>query len=82
VVRQARKERGEAYHVVFSDGLAAISVFIEPLPAKGNAQSGLSSSGAFNIFRRIVADHLITALGEVPSQALVRIADGVEMRKR
>lgn len=82
VARQARKERGEAYHVVFSDGLAAISVFIEPLPAKGNAQVGLSSSGAFNIFRRIVADHLITALGEVPSQALVRIADGVEMRKR
>jgi len=82
VVRQARKERGEAYHVVFSDGLAAISVFIEPMPARGNVQSGLSSSGAFNIFRRAVADHLITVLGEVPSQALVRIADGVEMRKR
>lgn len=81
VLRQARKGRGEAYHVVFSDGLAAISVFIEPLSAKGNAQSGLSSSGAFNIFRRTVADHLITVLGEVPSQALVRIADGVEMRK-
>ncbi len=83
VVRPARKERGESYHVVFSDGLAAISVFIEPLSsAKTNAQSGMSTSGAVNIFRRTVADHLITVLGEVPPQALVRIADGVEMRKR
>ena len=82
VARQARKERGEAYHVVFSDGLAAISVFIEPESGKGAAQSGLSASGSFNIFRRSVADHRITVLGEVPAQALVRIADGVEMRKR
>lgn len=83
VVRQARKSRGDAYHVVFSDGLAAISVFIEPAaPAKANAQSGMSTSGAVNIFRRTVSDHLITVLGEVPPQALVRIADGVEMRKR
>jgi sigma-E factor negative regulatory protein RseB len=83
VARQARKERGEAYHVVFSDGLAAISVFIEPvLPGKHGAQSGMSSSGAINIFRRTVAEHQVTVLGEVPPQALVRIADGVEMRKR
>ncbi len=58
-------------------------MFIEPLSsAKTNAQSGMSTSGAVNIFRRTVADHLITVLGEVPPQAPVRIADGVEMRKR
>jgi len=83
VLRPARgKERGEAYHVLFSDGLAAVSVFIEPVPAKAHAQSGMSTSGAVNIFRRHVADHLITVLGEVPPRTLVRIADGVEMRKR
>lgn len=82
VVRQPRKDRGEAYHVVFSDGLAAISVFIEPEMSKGHPQSGLSASGSFNIFRRSVADHRITVLGEVPVQALIRIADGVELRKR
>jgi predicted permease len=63
-------------------GLAAISVFIEPLAAKNNTQSGMSTSGAFNIFRRTIGDKLITVLGEVPPQALMRIADGVEMRKR
>ena len=82
VARQVRKDRGEAYHVVFSDGLAAISVFIEPEPGKGTVQSGLSSSGSFNIYRRMVAEHRITVLGEVPAQALVRIADGIELRKR
>ncbi|KAB2967595.1 MucB/RseB C-terminal domain-containing protein [Zoogloea sp.] len=82
VVRQVRKERGEAYHVVFSDGLAAISVFIEPESGKGTVQSDLSTSGSFNIFRRVVADHRITVLGEVPAQALVRVADGIEQRRR
>ncbi|WP_298625957.1 MucB/RseB C-terminal domain-containing protein [uncultured Zoogloea sp.] len=82
VTRPARKDRAEAYHVVFSDGLAAISVFIEPLPSKPGHQSGMSANGAVNIFRRTVADHQITALGEVPQAALVRIADGVEVRKR
>lgn len=82
VLRPSRHGHGDAYHVVFSDGLAAISVFIEPLAAKNNTQSGMSTSGAFNIFRRTIGDKLITVLGEVPPQALMRIADGVEMRKR
>jgi len=82
VLRPSRAGHGESYHVVFSDGLAAISVFIEPLAAKNHVQSGMSASGAFNIFRRAIGDKLITVLGEVPPQALVRIADGVEMRKR
>lgn len=80
--RPLGRERGEAVHMVFSDGLAAISVFIEPLPSKPGHQSGMSANGAVNIFRRTVADHQITALGEVPQAALVRIADGVEVRKR
>ena len=82
VLRPSRHGHGDSYHVVFSDGLAAISVFIEPLAAKNNVQSGMSASGAFNIFRRTIGDRLITVLGEVPPHALVRIADGVEMRKR
>lgn len=82
VTRPARRDRGESYHVVFSDGLAAISVFIEPMSAKSSRQSGMSSSGAVNILRRTVADHLIVVLGEVPPQALERVADGVEARKR
>ncbi|MDD3354115.1 MucB/RseB C-terminal domain-containing protein [Zoogloea sp.] len=81
VLRHTRKDRGQVYHVVFSDGLAAISVFIEPVSTR-SAQSGMSASGAFGIFRRTVGDHLITVLGEVPPQALMRVADGVEMRKR
>ena len=83
VNRQTRADRAAAYHVVFSDGLAAISVFIEPSAGRSFAgPNGVSASGAFNIFRRPVGDHLITVLGEVPVQALTRIADGVEMRKK
>ncbi|NTV10127.1 MAG: siderophore-interacting protein [Zoogloea sp.] len=83
VRRQLKQAGASAYHVVFSDGLASISVFIEPLDGHADPahQSGLSSSGAMNIYRRAVGNHLLTVLGEVPSQALVKLAEGVEQRK-
>lgn len=83
VLRQIRQDRPEAYHVVFSDGLSAVSVFIEPAAGKGSViQSGLSATGSFNILRRNAGDHLITVLGEVPAAALTRLADGIELRKK
>ncbi|HNO88683.1 MAG TPA: MucB/RseB C-terminal domain-containing protein, partial [Rhodocyclaceae bacterium] len=83
VLRQIRQDRPEAYHVVFSDGLSAISVFIEPHAGKSSViQSGMSATGSFNILRRSAGDYLITVLGEVPAAALVRLADGIELRKK
>lgn len=72
-------ERGEAVHLVYSDGLAAISVFIEPQGSHGKAaELGMLTSGAINIYKRIVDGHLITTLGEVPQRALQQVGDGIE----
>lgn len=77
--RPLGRERGEAIHMVYSDGLAAISVFIEPLPEQGASPvAGLLASGAINIYKRTLDRHLITALGEVPARAVQRLADGIE----
>lgn len=77
--RPLGRERGEAIHMVYSDGLAAISVFIEPLPGQGASPvPGPLASGAINIYKRMVERHLITALGEVPARAVQRLADGIE----
>lgn len=78
VRRPLGAERGEAMHMVFSDGLASISVFVEPAASDSNVQSGSSASGAINIFRRTVGSHLVTALGEVPPRAVQQIAEGIE----
>jgi sigma-E factor negative regulatory protein RseB len=64
--------------VVYSDGLAAVSVFIE-LPREGKPQRmGLSSVGAINIYTREVADHVVTVVGEAPALSIRRIADTVQ----
>ena len=77
--RPLGRERGEAIHMVYSDGLAAISVFIEPLAAQGaSPAAGPLSSGAINIYKRTVDRHLVTVLGEVPARAVQRLADGIE----
>ena len=65
--------------VVYSDGLAAVSVFIELPPSGGKRQRmGLSSLGAINIYTREVADHVVTVVGEAPAISVRRIADTVQ----
>ena len=68
--------------IVYSDGLAAVSVFIEPL-AEGRAavRTGLSNVGATHIYTREVANHLVTVVGETPAASVRRIADRVEYKR-
>jgi sigma-E factor negative regulatory protein RseB len=65
--------------IVYSDGLAAVSVFIEPLPRAQFPQS-LSHQGAINIYVRRVSDHMVTVLGETPAATVVQIANSLEFR--
>lgn len=80
VRRPIGRDRAEVLHLVFSDGLAAISVFIEPLAPDGTGNSGgpLAPSGAINTYKRVVAGHLVTTLGEAPLRAVQRLGDGIE----
>ena len=66
-------------HIVFSDGLAAVSVFIEPMP-KNRPQLNLSHQGAVNIYTRLIADHMVTALGEAPAATVMQIANSLEFK--
>ena len=66
-------------HIVYSDGLAAVSVFIEPLPKTRPARS-LTHQGAVNIYTRMVADHMVTVLGEAPAATVMQIANSLELR--
>lgn len=79
VKRPLGRERGEAVQMVYSDGLASISLFIEPHGNDGVAAAlGAQSSGSINIYKRMVGNHLITVLGEVPLRAVQRLGDGME----
>lgn len=77
VKRPLGRGQRDVLHMIYSDGLASISVFIEP-QENSSDRLGPLQSGAIHIHRRSVAGHLVTALGEVPMRALVRVADHME----
>ena len=68
--------------VVYSDGLAAVSVFIEPLQGKSEPQRpGLASMGAIHVYTRQVANHRVTVVGEAPATSVQLIGNAVEYRR-
>jgi sigma-E factor negative regulatory protein RseB len=84
-VVELKRRLGESRPVgqmVFSDGLAAVSVFIEPLEGRRDpVRTGLASMGAIHIYTREVANHMVTVVGEAPALSVQRIADAVEFRR-
>ena len=64
-------------HLVFSDGLAMVSVFVEELVDGKQALQGFSSRGAVNAFSRVADDHQITVVGDVPLPTIKQIATSV-----
>ena len=68
-------------HLVFTDGIASVSVFVEPRkpdtkPAEGPARVGSSSA-----FSTVVDGHQVTAVGEVPPNTVELIAKQVKASK-
>lgn len=61
-------------HMVYSDGLASVSVFVEPADATDAELSGLSRMGAAHAFTIIVDGQQITVVGEVPPNTVEQIA--------
>jgi sigma-E factor negative regulatory protein RseB len=64
-------------HLVYSDGLAAISVFIEPKLRELGAKS-LISQGAVHIYKRVRGEFVVTVLGEVPAATVMQVANSME----
>ena len=64
-------------HLVFSDGLATVSVFIEPVATVTKPMRSVIRQGAIHVYTRTVADHQITVLGEVPAITVMQIANSV-----
>jgi sigma-E factor negative regulatory protein RseB len=77
ICRPMRDRKTPVTHLVFSDGLAGISVFIEDLGDRTDINSGLSSQGSIQIYSRVSGDKLITVVGEVPPRTVIQVAESV-----
>jgi len=73
--RQIAGSRHPVEHLVYSDGIAAVSVFVEAPEAEDTeGLSGLSRVGSANAFSIKMNDRSVTAVGEVPPQTVESIA--------
>jgi sigma-E factor negative regulatory protein RseB len=61
-------------HLVYSDGLATVSVFIEARETKAHLGEGFSNFGSTNAFSLTLRGRKVTAMGEVPPQTVRTIA--------
>ncbi len=61
-------------HLVYSDGLASVSVFIEKNNAEARYLHGSSMMGAVNAFGNPVDDYFVTVVGEVPVKTVQSMA--------
>jgi sigma-E factor negative regulatory protein RseB len=77
--RKLRGHRDRIAHLVFSDGLVSVSVFVEPLIA-ASAPSGFAQQGGLNVYSVRQDDHLITVMGEAPGATVRQIAHSVVHR--
>jgi sigma-E factor negative regulatory protein RseB len=78
--RTLRGKSAQVAHIVYSDGLVAISVFVEPTPATPQPV-GLSQQGGINVYSRQLDDYLVTVLGEAPGATVRQIAYSVGRRQ-
>jgi len=67
-------------HLVYSDGLATVSVFIEDPKNEPDVASGHSRVGSANAFSLSVSGRQVTAVGEVPSRTVETIATSLRAR--
>lgn len=70
-------------HWVFSDGLAAFSVFISPLSSpQERGEESFQTIGALSVVKRVLERHQIVVMGDLPPAAIQHFAAGIGVRGR
>jgi sigma-E factor negative regulatory protein RseB len=82
IQRSMRGRHAPVTQIVFSDGLSAISIFIEPADGDEDDVDGLSSRGTVNLYHKVLDKHLITVVGEVPPRTVMQVLDSVRYNGR
>jgi len=74
---------GPVDHLVFTDGLASVSVFVETHEVTSGQAPVTEAArvGSSYAFSTVVDGHKVTAVGEVPPQTVQFIADSVKAEK-
>ena len=77
VTRRMRDNQGPVIHLVYSDGLAGVSVFIEKRRDKAAVKAGFYSKGLIQVYSKMLDENLLTVVGEVPAHTVMQVAESV-----
>lgn len=76
-----QREEGIYEHMVYSDGLAAVSVYVESnREGMLDKDLGISRMGTTHAFSRVSDEVLITVVGDVPAVTVQAIGESVTLR--
>ena len=68
--------------MIFSDGIASVSLFIEPISKAIRPKTGHMVIGSTNICANVIDGYQITVVGEVPAATVLQIAKAVTFKKQ
>lgn len=68
-------------HLIFSDGLASVSLFIEPLSKSIKPRTGRKLVGGTSFYASVSNGYQITVVGEVPEATVAQVANAVVFKK-
>jgi len=68
-------------HMIFSDGVATVSIFVERPGDTSLADLGLANIGGVNVYVKVKDGYQFTAVGEVPADTVKRMVDSVIARR-
>jgi sigma-E factor negative regulatory protein RseB len=77
ILRTMHGKHAPVTQLVFSDGLSAISIFIEDNDEDEDDVDGLSSRGAVSLYHKVLDKYLVTVVGEVPPRTVIQVLDSV-----
>ncbi len=79
--RMSPMEAGEVEHLVYTDGLSTISVFIKQAREGQSGMKGLLKMGAVNAYRDTIENYRVTVMGEVPAETVEFVLQGISYRQ-
>jgi len=64
-------------HMIYTDGVSMVSIFIEKLGTENPSNTGSLKIGGVNVYARTTGDYQVTAVGEVPQTTVMRMVDSI-----
>ncbi len=78
VAEEQKRDEHDVEHLVYSDGLASVSVFIEPADHDEDELLGPSRLGAVHAFGRRIGKRQVLVVGEVPAATVEMMAKSLQ----